>query len=161
MAFETVDQFHAAMMEEQRAQTALLRDILDALGELHMRGAVNGHAAQLPLAPPAGGSNGNGRGNGKGEEVVRDVRRDFFGQELPRGISWDASGRVWQVDVTLPGRPRRRIRIPVDRFMGRPAAGLAEACHVRAVLQGIDVKANLATMHPETARDVAAEMAKA
>ncbi len=174
MAFETPEQFYAAVIEEARIQTGeLLRiregieRLLDAVGER----AANEHVEQLHLVPAplptalaemvAAFSNERGSAvNGHSPVRVSGPRTDPFGQELPRGVSWDASGDVWQVDVTTTGRGRRRIRIPEARFPGRPEAGLAEACIVRAVMRGVDVKANLQRLHPDSARDVAEAMAR-
>lgn len=167
MGFETTEQFQAASMmvlRQIREDLAALRAFVEAGGFNAPTHVINGQAAQLELAGAGGSSNGNGHGPGgktppPAPTPEHKARTDPFGHELPRGVSWDASGEVWQVDVTLPGRPRRRVRVPADRFHGRPALGLAEACRVRQVLQGLETKANLAAMHPDTARDVAAATA--
>jgi len=101
----------------------------------------------------------NGHGNGSGHPPRR-ARLGPAGDELPRGISWDASGSVYQVDATLPGRPRRRVRVPLARFSGQHEGALAEARRVLWVLRDLGAKAHLAAMHADTARDVALELAK-
>lgn len=162
------EQFYAASLEVQRAQLAaferLQTAVEDLTAALHQPiTPVYTAPAQLELA--ATHSNGHAPAAARTEPVAFRSRRDTFGQELPRGISWDARGNVWQVDATMPGRARRRVRVPLARFEGighdNPhARGLAEACHVRSVLLGIDTKQHLAALHPDTARDVAEAMAR-
>lgn len=174
MAFDSPEQFAAAAIEAARTQIDELRRIREAVEEIaeHVREArsdARPHASQLALSgaaveriatqlahDPVNG-HANGQSNGHGP---RRARRGPAGDELPRGISWDDSGGVYQVDVTLPGRPRRRVRVPLVRFGGRHDLALAEACRVRCVLQDLDPKANLAALHADTTRDVALAMAK-
>ncbi|MCC6618751.1 MAG: hypothetical protein IT341_06895 [Chloroflexi bacterium] len=159
------DQFYAASLEVAREQTAELRRIRVAIEQLSAAADetwAQGNRtapAQLALAAAEATNGSKPSSNGHKPAATPQPRTDPFGHELPRGVSWDASGEVWQVDVTLPGRPRRRVRVPAGRFVGHPALGLAEACRVRAVLQGIDTKVHLAAMHPDTARDVASATA--
>lgn len=167
MGFDSPEQFAAAAIEAARIQIDELRRIREAVDEIaqHMRDVrtdARPPASQLALAGAeveAGVQYTNGNSNSNGHPPRR-ARLGPAGDELPRGISWDASGSVYQVDVTLPGRPRRRVRVPLARFGGRHELALAEACRVRCVLQDLDAKAHLAAMHADTTRDVALAMAK-
>lgn len=166
MSFESAEQFYAASLEvarEHLEETRRLREAVKALtaalqrpltpvygapAQLELVGSANGHAP----APPA---------TTKPEAFVFRSRLDAFGQELPRGISWDPSGEVWQVDVTAAGRRRRRVRIPADRFPGRPELGLEEARLVHKVLQGGQgTRHHAQALHQDTARDVTAALAR-
>ncbi|MEO8084535.1 MAG: hypothetical protein ABI780_11990 [Ardenticatenales bacterium] len=159
------DQFYAASLEAMRE----IRDELRALREavaVKLVAASNGHAAQLELAVEVDADRfvrGVDMARRPSVTNVHTVRCDPYGQELPRGISWDPSGAVWAVGATNRERGRRRVRVQASRFPGEPAAGLAEARRVLAFLadpNARDARALLAAMHQDTARAVAEAMAR-
>lgn len=153
------EQFYAASLQIQRETLAATLRVAEALDEV--RAHAQAHEREMTT---------HAHGPAQLELVVRNnghapaaARRDPFGQELPRGVSWDASGAVWAVGATNRDRGRLRVRVPAARFSGDHAGGLAEARRVLAFLtdsNGRDARGLLAAMHPDTARDVAEVMAR-
>lgn len=153
------EQFYAASLQIQRETLAATLRVAEALEEVR----AHAQAAEREMAT-------RNHGPAQLELVVHHnghtpaaPRRDPFGQELPRGVSWDASGAVWAVGITSRERGRRRVRVQASRFPGDHVAGLAEARRVLAFLadpNARDARGLLAAMHPDTARDVAEAMAR-